>query len=341
MKKISVIVPVYNAEKYLEQCATSLLSQTCLDMEIILVNDGSTDSSRLMCDGYCAAYPEIIKVIHQKNAGVSAARNAGLDAATGEWICFVDSDDWVEPDMIETMLAHSESADVHIYGHYKKYLYKTITWKYSNNALSEETKKNYRHQKQILINSAVWGKLIRRSLIEKINLRFCIGLPRGEDQIFLLYVIHHAEKVMLHENIFYNYRMVASGAVNKWRADTIAVENLFQKEYFEFVDKFFSGEENLLMKQTLAIDQLWIIMRAHKHPEAHLTRKEILSRLCDEIKREPLNSAIKKLPMTFIHKRKRFPVYLLRIRFIMPWFDLLRFYDWVSQRKITGYILFP
>ena len=105
--KISVIVPVYNVEKYLSRCVDSILGQTFSDLEVILVNDGSGDSSGSICDSY-AAKDSRIRVIHKENGGLSSARNAGIDAASGEYLAFVDSDDWIEPEMYETMLALTE-----------------------------------------------------------------------------------------------------------------------------------------------------------------------------------------------------------------------------------------
>ncbi|WP_084466295.1 glycosyltransferase family 2 protein [Kaistella palustris] len=100
--KISVIVPVYNVEKYLHQCINSIIAQTHRALEIILVNDDSTDNSGKICDEF-AELDNRIKVIHQKNGGVSVARNTGIDAASGDYITFVDSDDWIEPEMYENM----------------------------------------------------------------------------------------------------------------------------------------------------------------------------------------------------------------------------------------------
>lgn len=100
---VSIIVPVYNTEKYLHNCIDSLLAQTCTDIEILLVNDGSTDGSGAICDAY-AARDARIRVMHQQNGGVSSARNAALAVASGEYIAFVDSDDWVSPHYIEAML---------------------------------------------------------------------------------------------------------------------------------------------------------------------------------------------------------------------------------------------
>ena len=107
---ISIIVPVYNTEKYLHNCIDSLLAQTYTDIEILLVNDGSTDGSGAICDA-CAARDARIRVMHQQNAGVSSARNAALAVASGEYIAFVDSDDWVSPEYIEAMQSAMTEAD--------------------------------------------------------------------------------------------------------------------------------------------------------------------------------------------------------------------------------------
>ncbi len=102
MGRISVVVPVYKTEKYLEKCVKSIIDQTYKDLEIILVNDGSPDGSGLLCDEI-AKKDDRVKVIHKVNGGLSSARNAGIDAATGEYLGFVDSDDWIEPEMYEVL----------------------------------------------------------------------------------------------------------------------------------------------------------------------------------------------------------------------------------------------
>lgn len=108
--KISIIIPVYNAAKYLDKCLNSVLSQTYTNLQIILVNDGSTDGSAEICDGYAGKDPRI-QVIHQENKGVASARNVGLAAAVGEWIGFVDADDWIETDMFSYLLDNAERDD--------------------------------------------------------------------------------------------------------------------------------------------------------------------------------------------------------------------------------------
>ena len=110
---ISVIVPVYNVEAWLPRCGDSILSQTYENLEILLVDDGSTDDSGLICEEY-AKKDTRIRVIHKENGGLSSARNSGLDAASGEYIGFVDSDDWIEPEMYAEMLSLMLKSDAQI-----------------------------------------------------------------------------------------------------------------------------------------------------------------------------------------------------------------------------------
>src|SRR5690606_27364966 len=120
MPKVSVIIPVYNAEKYLRECLDSVLAQTFTDFEVLLINDGSTDASGKICDEY-AEKDSRIKVFHKENGGVSSARNLGLDNAKGEWISFVDSDDTIEQETLATLANEVKDLDIDgvIFG-YKK-----------------------------------------------------------------------------------------------------------------------------------------------------------------------------------------------------------------------------
>ena len=113
-KLISVIVPIYNVEEYLNECVDSILNQTYKNLEIILVDDGSTDKSGIICDDY-AKIDSRIKVIHKKNGGLSDARNVGIDRALGEFIIFIDSDDYIDHSMCEILLAYASKYDVDIF----------------------------------------------------------------------------------------------------------------------------------------------------------------------------------------------------------------------------------
>ena len=124
---ISVIVPIYNVEAYLEKCIESILSQDYTPLEIILVNDGATDGSGEICDKYAKQY-ENITALHKKNGGLSSARNAGMEIMQGEYVSFIDSDDYIAPDMISTLYADliKNNADISCVSAYNVYPNKTI-----------------------------------------------------------------------------------------------------------------------------------------------------------------------------------------------------------------------
>lgn len=126
---ISIIVPVYNVEKYLNKCIDSIINQTYKNIEIILVDDGSTDNSGKICDEYLLRDSRI-KVIHKNNGGLSSARNEGINISSGEYIGFVDSDDWVEPNMYEEMYKKIlySNADIVDCGYWKEYENKSIKY---------------------------------------------------------------------------------------------------------------------------------------------------------------------------------------------------------------------
>lgn len=185
-EKVTVIVPVYNVEKYLRQCLDSIVNQSYRNLEIILVDDGSPDNCGAICDEY-AAKDSRIRVIHQENGGLSAARNAGLDIATGEYIAFVDSDDWVSDVFIETMVSAAEPNSV--------VMCNFIYWKSENNcsvALDEATVEtigtatfwNRTLGAGCVPYTVVWNKLYPRHIFAKC--RFFEGLIHEDEEI-----LHH------------------------------------------------------------------------------------------------------------------------------------------------------
>ncbi len=187
MPELSIIVPVYKVEKYLPKCIDSILAQTFKDFELILIDDGSPDHCGEICDEYATKDPRI-RVIHQENQGVSAARNAGLDIATGSYIGFVDSDDWIEPAMYETMvgLANKQDLDVVICG--------ARQWSESGAPLFDDfpSEKNYSKDELLEamystpnpLSGCLWNKLFRAQKIS--GIRFRKHLTNCEDGVFIV-----------------------------------------------------------------------------------------------------------------------------------------------------------
>ena len=203
-EKISIIVPVYNVEAYLERCVESILKQTYTNLEILLVNDGSTDKSGELCDKL-ALRDHRIRVIHKENGGLSDARNRGIDEASSNLIGFIDSDDYIDEDMYETLYRQmvASKADLSMCGHYdvyhqipEKQVAKIKTWE----LMPEEAIKMVMEAK-ILSVTAV-NKLYKKALFEQ--LRFRIG-KIAEDAFIMVDLIHQCSKIVATNEKKYYY----------------------------------------------------------------------------------------------------------------------------------------
>lgn len=210
---ISIIVPVYNAESYLDECIKSILSQTNPNFEVIVIDDGSTDRSGQICDNY-AAQDHRIKVFHQNNAGVSAARNKGLEEVSGEWITFVDSDDYISENFLSDFVAES---------YFKAGLIYNNTFRFGN-----ETQKKMFNFKNELVSiklfleehmitsyGFVHSKFFGRCIIQKYNIRFNVKLHFAEDSMFILDYLKYIDSVYLSNKANYYYRDTANSLVKK------------------------------------------------------------------------------------------------------------------------------
>ena len=224
--KVSIIVPVYNVEKYVEKCIGSLISQTEKEIEIIIINDGSQDTSGKLCDSL-ASTDKRIRVIHSENMGVSIARNIGIREARGEWISFVDGDDYARPDMIETLLKKSYEADYDVIiadyyvegaNHEKRIEY----FFHDECVFSNESKKEL-IQASVLGNvkntttvGVPWAKIYARDFLVDKGLTFLEGLKRMQDMIFNIHVFKHARSIKYVHSPVYYYRTRNDSVVNKY-----------------------------------------------------------------------------------------------------------------------------
>lgn len=185
--RLSIIIPVYNAEDYLDRCLVSILEQDFSSYEVILVDDGSTDSSPMICDRYSDTDPRF-RTVHKKNGGVSSARNVGLDLAKGEYVMFVDSDDSLLPDSLEMMMENVLGEDL-VVGGYVVYVEGTPggevlprnTSSYMGEDMNVFYDENIRKNCEML--DAPWSKMFRRKAIG--GLRFCEDLCYAEDKLFV------------------------------------------------------------------------------------------------------------------------------------------------------------
>ena len=200
---ISVIVPVYNVEKYLRRCVETIQKQTYADLEIILIDDGSTDDSGKICDDFSKG-DRRIKVIHKKNEGLSAARNTGMENATGEYITFVDSDDYIDSKMYEKMIMALESS------HCDLCMCGSKTVDEQGNILRSEIFENKVYRGAEIIESiviplktAAWNKLIKYESV--INSRFPEGKIHGEDLVFFSNYFSEGIKLVTIDYLGYSY----------------------------------------------------------------------------------------------------------------------------------------
>ena len=195
---VTLVVPVYNMERHLPRCMESLLAQTCREYEILLIDDGSTDTSGFLCDRYAVAYPGLVRVIHKENGGLSSARNAGIDNASGDFVVFPDPDDWVEPNYVASFLEFQRryQADLVCLGH----------WVDTDTVLrpgypdaEPSTMTGYEARRGLLLPPRMqgfsWNKLYRLDIIRTHGLYFPDGMGTTEDLYFAYQYLAHAQIV--------------------------------------------------------------------------------------------------------------------------------------------------
>lgn len=226
MPIISIIVPVYNAERGLERCVDSIICQTQQNIEIILIDDGSTDRSLDICQKY-AKIDCRIKIIHQNNAGVSVTRNRGIEIARGEYIGFVDSDDWIEPSMFERLLQEAENTGADVVMCDVTTVYEdgrtqadTITQLSGNRTLERSD-----FTPSLILEMAgsacrcIYKNERYRNQLHKYPLLFPFGVKFSEDRIFNLYAFGQANKVCYLKESYYNRFMNLKSAVHSFHSD--------------------------------------------------------------------------------------------------------------------------
>ena len=232
MDKITVVVPVYNAEKYLCKCIDSIINQTYSNIEVLLINDGSTDRSLSLLKNYEKKYPDKITVYSQENQGVSSARNYAIKNAHGDFITFVDSDDWIENDYLATLRKELMNNDIIISG-FKRYdkeynfQYEKITEK------NDWTKYKY---------CSIAGKMYRLSFLRDNNILYEKSFKIGEDGLFNIYAYSKTEKVVVAEYAGYcNYENVKSVTNNRHytKEDSFinVLKEIDKKVTFEYINK--------------------------------------------------------------------------------------------------------
>lgn len=245
---ISVIVPIYHVEAYLKECIDSIIHQTYSTLEIILVDDGSDDNCPIICDDYQKKDPRI-QVIHKENGGLSDARNVGLDAATGDYICFIDSDDVVHPNFIQTLYENliSTNSDMAICHYEKVYEIPKVMESLSQHIIKVYTQTEILdalYGKESLSIIVAWNKLYHKSIWEQLR------YPKGkihEDEFVIHHILDQVNRVVINDGAYYYYRQREGSITNQYNE-----KRLHALEALEARIQFYCKAENeKLMYQTM------------------------------------------------------------------------------------------
>lgn len=245
MDLISIIVPVYNVEKYLSECIDSILAQTYENFELILVDDGSPDNSGKICDEY-EEKDKRIKVIHKENGGVSSARNTGLDNAKGEYITFIDSDDVVDKQYLELMhqkltetnsdmcFCHFDRFDENGSKENKEDIPEYLEVDFGRPEFVDFVSMFFNLKKNVF--GSIWRVLYKKFIIE--SLKFNPKIKISEDLIFVLNAIFNSKSISSISNILYHYRMNLNSAGKTYKNNFLEGQLELQKELASLFDKF-------------------------------------------------------------------------------------------------------
>ncbi len=268
--RYSVIVPIYKVEEYLVKCIVSILNQSFKDFELILVDDGSPDNCPAICDRY-KEKDERVKVIHKENGGLVNARNTGLKAASGDYICYIDGDDWVENDLLQTIeekALNPYSPDLVVFGAKRCFQDKEVIIPaglreglYSHNTLETELfpymmYDNRRPFCSGLIFPVAWNKIYKREFLLQ---HYCKEekIRMGEDNAFIFECLYFAKNVYFCERILYCYNQMNSGSMVHSYDKTRFQNNKLLTDYIE---SNLGGINEVLDKQINAFKAYWLIM---------------------------------------------------------------------------------
>lgn len=255
--KVSIIIPIFNAERFIDKCLNSIINQTYKNIEILCIDDGSTDNSRKILNSY-KEKDERIKVIFKCNSGVSDSRNIGIEKSSGKYICFVDSDDYLDENYIEQMIYHCPEYDLIKTG------YKIINNSLVNK-ISIYDKENFLLKdityplelNNFLVTfeySSCWARMIKRNVLIENNIRFKNNLKYSEDMLFSFECYINSKKSLYLKNYGYNYVLNENSAMQKKNIDSYEKrfdDNLYTTNYLIHNNTFTSEQKEMLYFRTI------------------------------------------------------------------------------------------
>lgn len=317
MKKVSVIIPVYNVEKYIKKCLDSLVNQTLSDIEIIVVNDGTPDNSQIIIDEYVKNYPDKVISIVKENGGQGSARNIGLGKATGEYIGYVDSDDYVELNMYEELYdkAKENDSDIIICGN-------NIVYENNYKKISEINYDNkYNNFENAFFGKmAVWNKLYKKEILINNNIKFKEKVWY-EDFAFTLKTLVNAKTIAFLDKSLYNYL---------WREGS-TMNNNNVKRNLEILDAFDDIRNYLISNDLLNNYNSYLEFNAINHIYISTIVRVINANVSNDLKKEVIDKLLEYMNSNFKDfKNNKYIKTLSRNRKIIYYLIKLRLYKLVN-----------
>lgn len=285
MPRVSVIVPVYNSELYLNQCVDSILAQTYSDYEVLLIDDGSTDQSSRVCDEY-ASMDSRVRTIHTANMGVSHARNVGIELACGEFIAFVDSDDYISSDLLLSLVQKMDADPELDFVQFSMDRFDEAGVFYKEESVSTTMILADFIESDNYIGS-VCVSMMKTAIIQNASLRFNSSLKLGEDQAFVYEYLSHCRRCAKVSDIYYHYRSNRLSATNNPSPSALANSILYFKSC-SYKQMFIRRIESLLFSLTF---QLVVI--------PSMSIKDVYS-LCKDIDFDNVDQKQRKLVAVFL-----------------------------------------
>lgn len=318
----SLILPVYNVAAYLERCLNSILTQSCSDYEIILVDDGSTDRSPEICDAYAHAH-ECIRVIHKENGGLSSARNAGLENALGQYIWFIDSDDWIAPDALTT-LREACAGDVDMV----KFSFKRVTDRteaavfaapaglYEGAAMEPLLRQAFCEAGQFVLSA--WSHVYRRAFLDQHGLIFVSERSVGsEDYLYVLSAMMHATSLRVLEDHLYSYEIRSGSLTQQYKADLPKRYAKLRKLLLEACETHANADELAALAERFFIWHL-LVGTCFTYEYCHITAEHTLAdgrrNVRAILKMPELKAALKRCDRTNLSVKKWLQLLGLRLR---------------------------
>lgn len=324
---VSIVIPVYKLKRsYLEKCVESCREQSYPHVEIILVDDGSPDDCGATCDEI-AALDARIRVIHQQNAGVSAARNAGVHAARGEWVLFVDGDDWLETGAVSALLKEAYlggDPDVVIFSLTRDYAHSSTAYRplYAPRQLFAGEQALLQIaldvlEKPLADNVLVFPycKLIKRSLLDALQPCFPEALPMCEDVVFSLRLLLHAKSVVYCADAFYHYRQHGGSAVNRYRPNAEAEQALLLRAISEIISQTGCPErfsQGYYLEAFYAMQR--IIMQGYYNVGNPMDARERRKRCDAAFAKPPYRAVLSQIDRRRLSRNHRVKAFLIRFR---------------------------